>query len=59
MNRYRREEAATLREFLERKDLSSAKFVYDGRELLKDGGVAVLPVTEFMRRLAGGEVIAP
>ena len=56
-NRYRSEETATLREFLERKLLSSAYAVYDGREVLKDAGVTILPVAEFMRRLARGDVI--
>lgn len=58
-NRYRREEAATLREFLERKLLGSAYVVYEGRDILKDAGVVVLPVVEFMRRLAQGQLIAP
>jgi predicted AAA+ superfamily ATPase len=58
-NRYRREEAATLREFLARKHIASAYLVYDGKEILKDGGVVILPVTEFMRRLARGDVIGP
>jgi len=31
--------------------------VYDGRDVLKDAGVVVLPVAEFMRRLARGEVM--
>jgi predicted AAA+ superfamily ATPase len=56
-NRYRSEEAATLREFLERRLVSSAFVVYDGKDVLKDGGVTVLPVAEFMRRLARDEVI--
>ena len=56
--RYRSEESSTLREFLERKLLSSAYVVYDGQEVLLDGGVSVLPVAEFMRRLATGDVIA-
>jgi hypothetical protein len=51
--------AATLREFLARKHLASAYLVYDGKEILKDGGAVILPVTEFMRRLARGDVIAP
>ena len=54
-NRYRSEEAATLREFLQRKLLGSAYVVYDGRDVLQDGGITVLPVAEFMRRLARGE----
>jgi len=58
-NRYRSEEAATLREFLQRKLLASAYVVYDGRDVLQDGGVTVLPVTEFMQRLARGDVIVP
>jgi predicted AAA+ superfamily ATPase len=57
-NRYRSDEAAALREFLDRKLLGSAFVVYDGREVLNDKGVVVLPVVEFMRRLARGEVIA-
>ena len=56
-NRYRREEATTLGEFLERKIVSSAFVVYDGEDVLKDGGITVLPVTEFMRRLARNDVI--
>lgn len=57
-NRYRSEETATLREFLQRELLGSAYVVYDGRDVLQDGGITVLPVAEFMRRLAGGDVIA-
>lgn len=56
-NRYRSNEAATLREFLERKLLGAAYLVYDGRDVLNDTGVVVLPVAEFMRRLARGEII--
>jgi hypothetical protein len=56
-SRYRSDEAATLREFLQRKLVGSAYVVYDGRDVLKDRGVAVLPVVEFMRRLGAGEVI--
>ncbi len=58
-NRYRREESAILREFLERKLISSAYLVYDGKEILRDGALVVLPVREFMRQLAHGEVIPP
>ncbi len=58
-NRYRREESAILREFLERKLISSAYLVYDGKEILRDGALVVLPVREFMRQLAHGEVITP
>lgn len=58
-NRHRSAEAATLREFVERKLLGAAYVVYDGRDVLKDGVVTVLPVVEFMRRLARGEVIPP
>jgi len=57
-NRYRSEEAAVLREFLQRKLLDSAYVVYDGRDVLHDGGVTVLPVLEFMQRLARGDVLA-
>jgi predicted AAA+ superfamily ATPase len=57
-NRYRSEDAATLREFLQRKLLGSAYVVYDGRDVLQDGGITVLPVAELMRRLARGDVIA-
>ncbi len=57
-NRYRSEDAATLREFVERKLLSSAFVVYDGKDILKDRGVTILPVVEFMRRLAHNDVIA-
>jgi predicted AAA+ superfamily ATPase len=56
-NRYRSEEAAALREFLERRLVSSAFVVYDGKDVLKDGGVTVLPAAEFMRRLARDEAI--
>ena len=58
-NRYRSEEVAVLREFLQRKLLDSAYVVYDGRDVLQDGGVTVLPVVEFMQRLARGDVIVP
>ena len=57
-NRYRSEEAAALRGFRDRKLLHSAYLVYDGHDVLKDRGVVVLPVAEFMRRLADGDVIA-
>jgi hypothetical protein len=58
-NCYRPEEAATLRKFLDRKRLGPVYVVYEGENALKDRGVHILPVVEFMRRLAGGEVIAP
>jgi predicted AAA+ superfamily ATPase len=56
-NRYRSEEVATLRDFLMRRFLGSAYVVYDGRDVLQDGGITVLPVAEFMRRLARGDLI--
>lgn len=56
-SRYRSEDAATLREFVERKLLGAAYMVYDGPDALLDAGIPILPVAEFMRRLARGEVI--
>jgi len=55
--RYRGTDAALLREFLERKIIDAAFVVYDGREVLHDSGVDILPVVEFLRRLAHGRVI--
>jgi len=56
-HRYRPEEAAALREFLARRRIAAAYLVYDGREILNDRGIVVLPVREFMKRLAGGAII--
>lgn len=56
-NRYRSDESKALKAFLEQKLLGSAYVVYEGSDVLKDGAVTVLPVVEFMRRLARGEVI--
>src|SRR5262245_15096582 len=43
-SRSRGEDAALLREFLNRKRIAAAYLVYDGRDVSKDRGVMVLPV---------------
>lgn len=55
--RWRREDAATRSALRESKAVSRAFGVYTGHETLKQGGVLVLPIREFLARLAAGKVI--
>lgn len=55
--RYRRDFTVGLRDFLDRRLISSAYLVYDGSEVLRDENVSILPLKDFLRRLAAGDVI--
>jgi predicted AAA+ superfamily ATPase len=54
--RWRREDAAALQQLLADKVLTAGYLVYSGTEVLRSGGVTVLPFGEFARRAAGGEL---
>jgi predicted AAA+ superfamily ATPase len=56
--RWRREDSASVRFLLEEGVLTDGYLVYTGREILQDGPVTVLPVPEFARRVAGGDLFA-
>ena len=55
---WRREFGTVLVDLRQSGTLSAAFAIYTGTERLKDRGVPVLPVKEFMRALAGGIVLA-
>jgi predicted AAA+ superfamily ATPase len=54
--RWRREDAAVLRQLLAEKVLTAGYLVYGGNEVLRDHGVEVLPFAVFARRAARGDV---
>ena len=54
--RYRREDAAVLRQLLAEKVLTAGYLVYGGSEVLRDRGIDVLPLAVFARRAARGDV---
>jgi predicted AAA+ superfamily ATPase len=55
--RWRSGDAAALKRLAEEKGLRRAFGVYLGRQSLRDGPVLVLPLGEFLRRLAQGNVV--
>ena len=55
-SRWRREDSATLNLLIGEKTLSAGYLVYGGKDVLRDGSVTVLPVEEFSRRAARGEI---
>ena len=55
--KWRREDGAALAELAETKRIQRALGVYRGEQALKIGKLLVLPVEEFLRRLAAGEVL--
>jgi predicted AAA+ superfamily ATPase len=57
VNRWRSGEARALEELLAAGTLTRAYGVYEGATRLRAGGVEVLPVSEFLDRLAGGDII--
>ena len=57
-SRWRREDTTALRYLLAEKVVGRAYGVYPGRERLRDGGVLVLPLEEFVAELAAGALIA-
>lgn len=54
--RWRREDAAVLRQLMDEKVLTAGYLVYGGSEALRDRGVDVLPFEVFARRAARGEL---
>jgi uncharacterized protein len=54
--RWRREDSATLKLLIDGKTLTTGYLVYTGRDVLRDGPVTILPVEEFARRSASGEI---
>lgn len=56
--RWRREDAAVLRQLMDEKVLTTGYLVYGGSEVLRDRGVDVLPFEEFARRAAQGDLFA-
>jgi uncharacterized protein len=56
-SQWRREYGSSLKELVARGVLDSAHGVYTGEAPLRDGPVHVWPVSQFLRRLSGGEVI--
>jgi len=57
-SRWRRGDGATLAELAGEKRIGHAFGVYTGGQALRDGPVLVLPVREFLDRLAAGDVLA-
>lgn len=55
--KWRREDGAALAELAETKRIQHAFGVYRGEQALKIGKLLVLPVEEFLRKLAAGEVL--
>ncbi len=55
--KWRREDGAALRDLVEAKQIRRAFGVYRGAQALALGKLLVLPVEEFLRRLAAGEVL--
>lgn len=55
---WRAEHGRALQDLLAAKVVGRAFGVYLGREVLRDGGLDVLPFDEFARRLAAGQVLA-
>ena len=56
-NRWRHEDSGPLEELLRTKVISRAAAVYLGDRRLKDGGVDVLPIEEFLLELEAGKII--
>jgi len=54
--RWRREDSATLHQLIDEKTLTAGYLVYGGADVLRDRGVTVLPVEEFSRRVARGDL---
>ena len=54
--RWRREDAAVLRQLMDEKVLTAGCLVYGGSEVLRDRGVDVLPLEAFARRVARGDL---
>jgi predicted AAA+ superfamily ATPase len=54
---WRREFGSTLHTLREEKTLTTSFGVYTGKERLKDRGIGVLPVAEFMRALSEGDIL--
>jgi len=54
--RWRREDAAVLRQLLDEKVLTAGYLVYGGSEVLRDRGVDILPLEAFARRAARGDL---
>lgn len=54
--RWRREDAAVLRQLMDEKVLTTGYLVYGGSEVLRDRGVDVLPFEEFARHAAQGDL---
>ena len=57
VDRWRSGEARALEELLAAGTLTRAYGVYEGTTRIRAGGVEVLPVGEFLERLAGGDII--
>jgi predicted AAA+ superfamily ATPase len=55
--RWRREDTTALATLLKEGRLTSAWAVYTGRDVLRERGVNILPVPEFMRRLSKGGIL--
>ena len=55
-SRWRREDSATLHQLIDEKTLSAGYLIYGGTDVLRDRGVTILPMAEFSRRVAGGEL---
>lgn len=54
--RWRREDAAVLRQLMDEKVLTAGFLVYGGSEVLRDRGVDILPLEAFARRAARGDL---
>lgn len=54
--RWRREDAAVLRQLMDEKVLTAGYVVYGGSEVLRDRGIDVLPFEVFARRAAQGDL---
>jgi hypothetical protein len=57
-SRWRREDSGILRQLLDEKVLTAGYLVYAGTDVLRDQRVTVLPLDEFSRRVARGDVFA-
>lgn len=56
-DRWRRNELAPLRELVEQGRVGRGFVVYGGTETLREGPILILPVKEFMMRLASGDLL--
>lgn len=54
--RWRREDAAVLRQLMDEKVLTAGYLVYGGSDVLRDRGIDVLPFEVFARRVARGDL---